>query len=280
MTNRPGRPTVIVLVGVGAISGFLSGMFGIGGGSVIVPALVWIGLSQRHASATSLASMIPMSISGVASYALSGHVDWVAALLLALGTITGAQIGTWLLDRLPEVILRWVYVIFLLCVIGQQLLTTPSRDQVIHMSPSTALAIVAAGILIGILSGLLGVGGGAIAVPVLTILGASDLIARGTSLLAILPSSVSGTVSNTRHGLVHLSNGLLLGITAALITPLGTWAASQVNARTGANLFALYLCLIVARCIWAALTVTPVFQRQFRRDKSLNIQSEPTHDER
>lgn len=265
--NRLTWHTGLVLALVGVVSGFLSGMFGIGGGSIIVPALVWVGLSQRHASATSLASMIPMSISGVVSYALGGHVDWAAALLLALGTVIGAQFGTWLLDKLPEVILRWVYVVFLLCVIAQQLLTTPSRNRVIQMSPGVGLAIIIVGVLIGILSGLLGVGGGAIAVPALSMLGASDLIARGTSLLAILPSSLSGTVSNMRHHLVHLLNGVILGIVAAITTPLGTWAASQVSARMGSNLFALYLCLIVTRCIWAALKVTPAFRKRFMADR-------------
>ena len=255
------RRTLAILILVGVISGFLSGMFGIGGGSIIVPALVWTGLQQRQASATSLASMIPMSLAGVASYALGGHVDWLAALLLAVGTVIGAQIGTWLLDRLPEVMLRWLYVCFLLAVIAQQLLSTPSRESSIQLSPAVALIILLVGILIGTLSGLLGVGGGAIAVPALALLGASDLIARGTSLLAILPSSLSGTFTNLRHHLVHAGQGLLLGIVAALTTPVGTWAASGVSARVGANLFAAYLCLIVLRCIWAALQVTPAFQR-------------------
>ena len=70
---------MMVLVIVGMIVGLLSGMFGIGGGTVIVPALVWLGLSQRHAAATSMLAIVPTSISGVISYAHNGNVDWVAA---------------------------------------------------------------------------------------------------------------------------------------------------------------------------------------------------------
>lgn len=73
----------MVLVIVGMIVGLLSGMFGIGGGTVIVPALVWLGLSQRHAAATSMLAIVPTSISGVISYAHNGNVDWVAAALLS-----------------------------------------------------------------------------------------------------------------------------------------------------------------------------------------------------
>ena len=73
---------MMVLVIVGMIVGLLSGMFGIGGGTVIVPVLVWLGLSQRHA-ATSMLAIVPTSISGVISYAHNGNVDWVAAALLS-----------------------------------------------------------------------------------------------------------------------------------------------------------------------------------------------------
>ena len=74
---------MMVLVIVGMIVGLLSGMFGIGGGTVIVPVLVWLGLSQRHAAATSMLAIVPTSISGVISYAHNDNVDWVAAALLS-----------------------------------------------------------------------------------------------------------------------------------------------------------------------------------------------------
>ena len=116
MRNINVRVTVTLLV-VGVVSGLLSGLFGIGGGTVIVPALVLVGLTQRQAAATSLAAIVPTSISGVISYATAGDVDWIAALLLACGMVAGSQIGSWLLSRLPEVFLRWFYAAFLVFVI-------------------------------------------------------------------------------------------------------------------------------------------------------------------
>ena len=85
--------SIIVLIVVGMLVGVLSGMFGIGGGTVIVPALVWLGLSQRNAAATSTLAIVPTSISGVVSYATGGHVDWLAAVLLFCGMFVGGQIG-------------------------------------------------------------------------------------------------------------------------------------------------------------------------------------------
>ena len=112
--------SIVVLVVVGVLVGVLSGTFGIGGGTVIVPALVWLGLSQRNAAATSTLAIVPTSISGVISYATGGHVDWLAAALLFCGMFVGGQIGSWLLSRLPELVLRWIFVAFLVFVVINQ----------------------------------------------------------------------------------------------------------------------------------------------------------------
>ena len=85
------RRTLCILLAVGLIAGLFSGMFGIGGGTVIVPALVWIGLTQRQAAATSICAIIITSISGVISYAHGGDVDWIAALLLAYGGVQAVR---------------------------------------------------------------------------------------------------------------------------------------------------------------------------------------------
>lgn len=73
---------IAVTVVVGVLVGLLSGLFGIGGGTIIVPALVWLGLTQRHAAATSMLAIVPTSVSGVLAYAVEGNVDWIAALLM------------------------------------------------------------------------------------------------------------------------------------------------------------------------------------------------------
>lgn len=184
--------SIIVLIVVGMLVGVLSGMFGIGGGTVIVPALVWLGLSQRNAAATSTLAIVPTSISGVISYATGGHVDWLAAALLFCGMFIGGQIGSWLLSRLPELVLRWIFVAFLVFVVINQVSFVPSRDHQIAMSVTTGICLALLGVIIGTLAGLLGIGGGALAVPSLSMLfGASDLVARGTSLLAMFPNSIN-----------------------------------------------------------------------------------------
>ena len=129
----------------------------------------------------------------------------------------GGQFGSWLLSRLPELVLRWVFVVFLIFVTANQVIFTPSRDQRIFMSVVTGIGLVLLGVVIGTLAGLLGIGGGALAVPALSILfGASDLIARGTSLLAMFPNSITTSVANMKRKLVHIKAGLIIGVIAAL----------------------------------------------------------------
>ena len=146
--------SIIVLIVVGMLVGVLSGTFGIGGGTVIVPALVWLGLSQRNAAATSMLAIVPTSISGVISYATGGHVDWLAAALLFCGMFIGGQIGSWLLSRLPELVLRWIFVAFLVFVVINQVSFVPSRDHQIVMTVVTGIGLALLGVVIGTLAGV------------------------------------------------------------------------------------------------------------------------------
>lgn len=249
--------SIIVLIVVGMLVGVLSGTFGIGGGTVIVPALVWLGLSQRNAAATSMLAIVPTSISGVISYATGGHVDWLAAALLFCGMFIGGQIGSWLLSRLPELVLRWIFVAFLVFVVINQVSFVPSRDHQIVMTVVTGIGLALLGVVIGTLAGLLGIGGGALAVPALSILfGASDLIARGTSLLAMFPNSITTSVANLKRNLVHVKAALIIGLVAAVTAPLGTWIAGEVSPRVGAIMFACYLCVLLVRSVFVAVKAT------------------------
>ena len=104
----------------------MSGLFGVGGGTVIVPLLVLIlKFDQRLAAGTSLAAIVPTATVGVISYAVHGSVDWIAALILAAGAIVGAQIGSYLLPRVPITALRWGFVAFLGAVIVTLFIVVP-----------------------------------------------------------------------------------------------------------------------------------------------------------
>ena len=129
-TDAPrGAKYILACLGIGLLAGLLSGLFGVGGGTVIVPLLVLLlGFDQRLAAGTSLAAIVPTATVGVISYALNDSVAWIPALILAAGAVVGAQIGTWLLPRVPLTVLRWSFVGFLVAVIVSLFIVIPSRD--------------------------------------------------------------------------------------------------------------------------------------------------------
>ena len=117
--------------------------------------------------------------------------------------------------------------------------------------------LVLLGVVIGILAGLLGIGGGALAVPALSMLfNASDLIARGTSLLAMFPNSITTSVANLKRKLVHVKAALIIGLVAAVTAPFGTWIAGAVSPRVGSIMFAIYLCVLLIRSFFVAVKAT------------------------
>ena len=93
-------------------------------------------------------------------------------------------------------------------------------------------------------------GGGAVIVPGLElVVGVGDLMARGTSLLVMIPTAIAGTWSNARHGVVDLRAGLLVGAGAAGAAPAGTAIAVLVSPATGSLLFNLFLLAVVANTL-------------------------------
>ncbi len=240
---------------MGLLAGLLSGLFGVGGGTVIVPLLVLIlGFDQRLAAGTSLAAIVPTATVGVISYAVHDSVAWIPALILAVGAVGGAQLGTWLLPRLPLTALRWAFVGFLVVVIVSLFIVVPSREAELPLTPVTIGGLVVLGVITGTLAGILGVGGGIIVVPALMLLfGTSDLIAKGTSLLMMIPTAVSGTIGNIRRGNVDLVAAALVGGAACTTTALGAWIATLVDPLTGNVLFAVFLVVIAGQMALRAL---------------------------
>jgi len=232
----------ITFIVIGLVAGLLSGLFGVGGGTVIVPLLVLLlPFDQRLAAGTSLAAIVPMASVGVISYATSGSVAWIPALILAGGAVIGAQVGTRILPRVSQTALRWGFVAFLIVVIVSLFLVIPSRDAVFVLGWINGIALAVVGLVVGVIAGLIGVGGGVIIVPVLMLgFGMSDLESKGTSLLMMIPTAVSGTVGNLRHRNVDLLAAGIIGVSACTTTALGAWMASRIEPSVGNMLFAAY----------------------------------------
>jgi uncharacterized protein len=240
---------------IGLVAGFFSGLFGVGGGVIIVPLLIMLAqFDQRRASGTSLTAILPTAVAGAAGYAVRGEVDWIAAICIAAGAVVGSFIGAWLLHRLPQGVLRWIFIVFLVLMAARMALFAPDRGASMEIDAGLVLALVGLGLLTGTLSGLLGVGGGVIVVPVLMIFfGMGDLVAKGTSLLMMIPTSVAGTVANVRRGNSDVRAAMILGLLAVPASLAGVAVATIVPPRLGTVLFAALLLFTAVQLAGRAL---------------------------
>ncbi len=127
MTVEPAtneRGPLLPLVAVGAAAGLLSGLFGVGGGILLVPAMVLIvGFGQHRAQATSLAAIVPIAAVGAFVFGRADSIDLVAAALLAGGSLLGVQAGARLMHRLSDRALTQVFGVFLIIVALAMLLS-------------------------------------------------------------------------------------------------------------------------------------------------------------
>lgn len=104
------RKNVALAAIIGLIAGFASGYVGVGGGFIMVPLMTaWLGIPMKRTSGTSLIAIIILAIPGVIQQAFLGHIDYLAGIMLCVGAIPGAVLGAWLVPRVPERTLRFIF---------------------------------------------------------------------------------------------------------------------------------------------------------------------------
>lgn len=206
--------TVALAVGVGISLGLLGG-----GGSVLtVPLLVYVaGLPPKPAIATSLLVVGVTSLAGLLSHARAGRVRWRTGLLFGAAGMAGGYAGGRVADYLPGVLLLAAFGLLMLLTAAAMLggRCTLKAQPVSGGLP--VARVVGLGALVGLVTGLLGAGGGFLIVPALALLGGLPMpVAIGTSLLVIAMNSLAGFVGHL-HG-VTIDWGLASAVTAAAVS--------------------------------------------------------------
>jgi uncharacterized membrane protein YfcA len=227
---------------IGAGAGLLSGLFGIGGGIIIVPALLTVlSMERRLAHGTTLAATVPVALASLVTYSLGANVDWPIAACLATGAIGGAVVGTHLLQIIPKKPLTIIFIVVILLTAVRLISSSEAlgRDQLTLIA---AVALVAIGFVTGTLSGLLGIGGGVVMVPVMVVLfSMPPVVAKGTSVAVIVPSAVVGTLRNRAHGNVDLRVGAAVGVAGVVSAVIGSLIAGSLSDSFSNAMFATLL---------------------------------------
>lgn len=251
--SRPAGAGAVQIVLVGLAAGFLSGIFGVGGGILMVPGLVLVlGMGQRLAHGTSLAAIVPIALAGVVGYALDGKVDWVVSLFLIIGSAgLGARIGTNLLHVLSQRALALGFGAVLLATAVRMALDTGDAAGRVDLTVGSAVALVLVGVLAGTAAGLLGVGGGIVMVPAMVVLlGVPAAVAKGSSLAVIIPTALVGSRRNLARGNADLRVAVLVGLSGVV----SSFGASQISVgldeQLSNRLFAVLLAVVGLKMLW------------------------------
>ena len=108
------NPALAKAIALGAVAGTVAGLFGVGGGVIVVPGLVlWLAFSQREASGTSTAPIVASSAAAMIAFGVGGNVDWRAAGLILIGSVVGAWGGAWIAERVNERALAVTFAVIL-----------------------------------------------------------------------------------------------------------------------------------------------------------------------
>jgi hypothetical protein len=240
---------------LGLLAGFQGGLFGVGGGIVMVPGMVlFLGIAQHKAHATSLAAMIASSTAAVVPLAIDNRIDWDTAGFLAAGSIVGAYLGARLFSRIPEIWLAGGFVVLALASAVRMLLEREAAGAAAAGTPGIdtwwfgVIGFVLVGFGAGVLGALMGVGGGIVNVPALvTLYSFEQHLAQGTSLAVIVPTALVAAITHSRRGHVDWRLAGLLASGGLAGGWLGARTALAIDGALLRVLFVCFLLIMVAR---------------------------------
>ncbi len=252
----------------GAAAGFFSGLLGIGGGLVVVPLLSIIfeahgpmapELVMHMALGTSLASILFTSVSSSRSHSRRGSVLWPFVRAISPAIAVGTLMGSLGSSSISGYGLKAFFVAFLFAVATQMLFDFYPKSR--GAMPGKG-ALAGAGLVIGGVSSLVGLGGGSMSVPYLRWCGADMHKAVGTSSAIAWPIAIAGTFGYVLTGwnapglpaysLGFVSLPAMLGIacTSVFFAPLGAWLAHRLPVGTLRKAFAVFLYVTACRMLW------------------------------
>lgn len=254
----------ILLVLVGFFAGVLGGLIGTGGCSVMLPIIhFWMGYPAAIAVGTTLFAVIFTAISGAYGHLIRRNIDQRALLWLGGGGILGVLLGSWLFTLLSEqskllglvlgLVFLWPAIRMVYEGIVQQ--TLPQREG--SKITGSGWWMGAFGFIVGIVTGIAGVGGGYALVPgLIYMFGAPVYITMGTSLATMIPMALAGGVIKLAQGFVDLPTGLLLAAGTIIGAQVGAAVIKRIKPATLKLIFGVYFLYVALKFITSYFGIT------------------------
>lgn len=242
-------PASFVLVALaGLAAGVASGLFGVGGGVLMVPAALYLvpGTGFHEAKAASLVVICASAGIGIWTHRRRGSVDLRRGGWLALGGAVGTAASVLAVERVTDTALALAFGVFLAAVGAHMAWGRAPRERPHVPRPGPLVALGLAG---GLLAGAFGIGGGVVMVPGMVLAGVGVHLAVGTSLVAVLGNAAAGTAAHLLlpgYGAALLALGVPLALGAVPGTHLGSVLAHKLHAARLKWLFGIFLVAIGA----------------------------------
>lgn len=241
------NPWIFLVIG-GLFSGILAGLLGIGGGTILVPILMFLGYSYEQSVATSSLAIVMTSLSGSIQNWRMGFLKFKPIIYLGISGLVMAFFGAKLVGNTPKYILEFCFALLLLSNLYLGNLRKKLIDQTPHKSPikiNPILAQILTGALAGLLAGLFGVGGGIILVPLqMLLLGEKIKPAIQNSLGVIILTSFSATLGHAYEGNVVYLAGIILGLGGLISIQFSSRYLPKLPDKLVKNLFAILLIIL------------------------------------
>ncbi|MDR1533235.1 MAG: sulfite exporter TauE/SafE family protein [Clostridiales bacterium] len=230
---------------IGAAAGFVNGLLGAGGGTILVPALQrFLNIEAHKSHATAIAIIFPLSVISALVYARSGNIDWPAILYVSAGGVAGGVIGAKLLNKITKTSLRKFFSVFMVIAALRMIFSGAegtAGEGLLNAAIKFAPLYAAVGLAAGIISGL-GIGGGTLLIPALVILfGIPQRDAQNINLIYFIPTAAVALVVHIKNGNVR-AKGLPVMITAGLAAAAGAaFLATKTDADLLRKIFGAFL---------------------------------------
>ncbi len=233
----------IELLPLGIVVGLLSGFFGIGGGTILVPALLFIGFDIKTAIGISIVQMVFASVYGSYLNSRRGTLDVKMVAVIGAGGFIGAQLSPYIVAGASELFLETLFLGFVLFALGRLYFKTVEQRDVRVVHPAILFAI---GTVLGIFSISIGVGGSILLVPILAgFLHVPLKQAISAGLFFVVFSSISGFIGFAMTGQIDYQSGLIIGIASMAGVALGIWLKHRSSDLLQKRLIVLFY-LVVA----------------------------------
>ena len=260
----------VAYLALGIVIGFFAGLLGVGGGAMMVPVLAILFPAQgfpfetkmQVILATSMATIMFTSLSSVRAHHAKGAVNWQALWAMVPGILVGTFVGARAVKHLSTAFLGIFFICFLFYTATQMLVNIKPKAS--RTLPGRA-GLFAAGLVLGVLSAMVSVGGAFFTIPFMTWCNVPTITAIGTSAALGFPIAVFTTIANVFNGwdvpnvpqpslgYVYLPALIGISITSVMMAPFGARLAHRLPVQTLKRIFAVLLYALGVRMLWSLL---------------------------